>query len=199
MFTKSENATAFEGKNRGQAFTFNNKVSSSNNNFSFANQNSMNILKIILFYFISCLFNQTIAQQPFTLDKNIKPIELKLNKFQPKNKPNAWGKMGILKAYQVKDTVYYYCKGLSIYSVANIVVSLKEKQTPITVSLHKNSWNQALRTKKTDKEGIFKEQFKTEGGFSIRVIVPKKPVNYNIIVWVSDEIKLKLQAPFKKK
>lgn len=158
----------------------------------------MKITPIISFLSL-CFCFQSIAQQPFSLDNKIKPIELKLNKFQPKNKPNAWGKMGILKAYQVADTVYYYCKGLSIYSVASVVVSLKEKQTPITVSLHKNSWNQALRTKKTNKDGIFEEKFKTEGSFSIRVIVPKKPVNYNIIVWVSDEIKLKLQSPFNTK
>ena len=155
----------------------------------------MNISKIILIYFISCLFNQTTAQQPFTLDKNIKPVEIKLVDYK-KGDPTMSGKMGTLKVRQNKDTVYYYVKGAGIYQTVMVAIGNKNPKQVLDVSLSKDSWNKPNRKAKVEAKPYY-EKFRTEGGFGIRVIA-KRNSEYGIVVWISDEPKkINMPAAFK--
>jgi hypothetical protein len=147
----------------------------------------MNISKIILLYFISCLFNQSIAQQPFTLDKNIRPIEIKFEDYK-KGDAKMSGKMGTVKVRQNKDTLYYYVKGVGIYQTVMVAIGNKNPKQVLDVSLSKDSWNKPDRKAKVETKPYY-EKFRTEGGFGIRIIA-KRASEYGIAVWISDEPKI---------
>lgn len=151
----------------------------------------MNISKIVLLYFISCLFNQTLAQQPFTLDKNIRPIEIKFVDYK-KGDATMSGKMGTVKVRQSKDTLYYYVKGVGIYQTVMVAIGNKNPKQTLNVSLCKDSWNKPDRKAKIEAKPYY-EKFRTEGGFGIRIIA-KRASEYGIAVWVSDEPK-KIKMP----
>lgn len=141
----------------------------------------------------------TVMAQPFTLDKKFKPVQLKLNKFNPPNEPKAKGSISITEVIQKEDTLFYFVKGASIYSP--VYVGLQSGDTAnstIDVSLHKLSWKKAERSGTTDATGHWEQQFKTENDFGIRVVVKEKPTAYSLMVWVGDEVKMELPTVFKK-
>jgi hypothetical protein len=150
----------------------------------------MKTIPIISFLLFSlCL--KAIAQQPFTLDKNIKPIEIKLTDYK-KGDLTMSGKMGTLKVRQNKDTLYYYVKGAGIYQTVMVAIGNKNPRQVLDVSLSKDSWNKPNRKAKVETKPYY-EKFRTEGGFGIRVIA-KRNSEYGIVVWISDEPK-KINMP----
>ncbi len=147
-----------------------------------------------------CIIVATAAKciaQPFTLDKKIKPVELIWQNYKAKD--STWnGKINISTVKQVKDTAYFFVKGLSIYQPVYVSLSTNDKKGECNIFLCKESWT------KPDKRGVLKngywyEAFKTEGGFGIMVVTKKKPQTYQILVWSGKElINRKLPSPFKK-
>lgn len=133
-----------------------------------------------------CFCFQGIAQQPFTLDKNIKPIEIQFVDYK-KGDAKMSGKMGTVKVRQSKDTLYYYVKGAGIYQTVMVAIGNKNPKQVLNVSLSKDSWNKPDRTAKVMDKPYY-EKFRTEGGFGIRVIA-KRNSEYGIVVWISDEPK----------
>jgi len=151
---------------------------------------------LLLLLAISLLCNTAFAQ-PFNLKKEIKPTELSLIKFTPKDVKKK-GRINITKVVQVKDTAYYFVKKLSIYSPIVVSVGVQDPANPVQVSLHKWNWKEVSRPgKPTNEKGYWEETFSTEGDFGIMVVAPQKPSAYNIYVWVGDEVKMKIAAPFK--
>lgn len=142
---------------------------------------------------------QLVFAQPFTLDPNIKPVELKLHKFNPAKEQKAKGRLNVTDVNQVKDTMYFFAKGISIYSPVYVGVSALDETSPVEVSLHKMNWKEAERIGTTNEKGQWKEKFKTENDFGIRVIANKKPSTYSLVVWAGDEPKMELPTVFKKK
>lgn len=147
--------------------------------------------KITLLYFASCLFGQIFAQQPFTLDKNIKPVDIIMVDYK-KGDAVMSGKMGTVKVIQNKDTLYYYVKGAGIYQTVVVAIGNKKAKQILEVSLCKDNWSKPDRTAKIESKPYY-EKFRTEGGFGIRVIA-KRNSEYGIAVWVSDEPK-KIKMP----
>jgi hypothetical protein len=150
---------------------------------------------------LACSFLFTIFQiataQPFNLKKEIKPVELNFVNFSPKD-AKAKGRINVTKVVQVKDTAYYFCKKLSIYSPIVVSLGVQDSSKPVQVSLHKWNWKQTSRDARTTNEkGYWEEKFSTEADFGIMVVAPHKPSVYNIYVWVGDEVKLKIPTPFK--
>lgn len=145
----------------------------------------MKITPIISFLLL-CFCFQSIAQQPFTLDKNIKPIEIQFVDYK-KGDAKMSGKMGTLKVRQSKDTLYYYVKGAGIYQTVMVAIGNKNPKQVLNVSLSKESWTKPNRTAKVEAKPYY-EKFRTEGGFGIRIIA-KKASEYGIAVWISDEPK----------
>lgn len=132
--------------------------------------------------------------QPFNLDTAINPVELKLLPFNPKDKARELekGKMNITRVTQVKDTLYYFVQGASIYSPVYVGVTSLDPANKIDVRLHKMNWKNASRSGSTDEKGQWSEKFKTENDFGIMVIPQNKPAKYTLLVWVGDEAKIEL-------
>ena len=144
----------------------------------------------------SLLCNSAFAQ-PFNLKKQIKPVELNLINFNPKDVKKK-GRINITKVVQVKDTAYYFVKKLSIYSPIVVSVGVTDPANSVQVSLHKWNWKEPSRpAKQTNEKGYWEEKFSTEGDFGIMVVSSQKPSAYNIYVWVGNEVKMKIATPFK--
>ena len=153
--------------------------------------------RILIVVICLCAFPFFIQAQPFTLEPNIKPIELKLHKFEPEYEEKAKGKLSITDVRQVKDTMYYFVKGVSIYSPTYVGIQALDPAQPVKVSLHKMAWKNADRKGETNGDGVWNETFKTENDFGIRVIASTQPVEYSVIVWAGDEAKMELPGIFK--
>lgn len=147
--------------------------------------------------FIPVAHQAVLFAQPLNMDTAVHPLELKLFKYDPKGQPNGKGLLNITKVAQVKDTAYYFCKGLSIYSPAIVQVAAKDKTSPLQVSLHKWNWKTASRQGTTDGKGLWAEKFKTENDFGIMVVARNKPAVYNLYVWVGEDVKLPVPSDFK--
>jgi hypothetical protein len=144
-------------------------------------------------YFLTANVNA----QPLTMDTAVHPTELKLIKFSPKNQPKGKGWINITTVKQVNDTAYYFCKGLSIYSPAAVIVAAKDKSIPVQASLHKWNWKETSRKGGTNANGTWMEKFKTENDFGLMVVASQRPTEYTITVWVGDEADVEVPSDFK--
>lgn len=134
--------------------------------------------------------------QPFTLDPAIKPVELKLQPFNPKQKEREKekGRINVTKVTQVKDTLYYFVQGASIFSPVYVGVTTSDPANKINVQLSKMTWNNVDRKGSTDDKGQWHETFKTENDFGIMVVPDAKPAKYTLMVWVGNEAKIELPS-----
>jgi hypothetical protein len=155
------------------------------------------MIKQLLILLLALVINTGLSAQPFNLKKEIKPTELKLINFNPKDAKKK-GRINLTQVVQVKDTAYYFVKKLSIYSPIVVSVAAADPANPVEVSLHKWNWKTESRPgKSTNDKGYWEEKFSTESDFGIMVVAPQKPVSYNIYVWVGDEVKIDMATPFK--
>lgn len=136
--------------------------------------------------------------QPFNLDEKINPIRLELQPIDVATKPDVKGGMAITEAQQIKDTMYYFVDGLSIYSPTYVSVTTSDDSEPLEVSLHKMNWHQSERSDKTNGEGEWSETFRTEMDFGLRIIANDIPAKYTILVWSGVETDFELPPIFKK-
>ncbi len=154
--------------------------------------------KKCLFILLLLIGSVSVMSQPFNLDTSINPVEIKLRAFSPKGKDSALqkGKMNILRVTQVKDTMYYFVRGVSIFSPVYTGVTSLDPANKIKVQLHKMNWENANRSGSTDHNGKWSDQFKTENDFGIMVIPETKPARYSILVWAGEEAKIELPSLF---
>lgn len=138
---------------------------------------------------LSLLLLSTIGSaQPFTLDDRIQPIELNLVDYK-KSDTLKKGRMNITDVTQVKDTLYYFVKGASIYSPIYFTITTKDETGNIKVKLCKDNWKTVNREGETGSKKYWETQFKTEGDFGIQVVADRKPAHYTMLVWIGDEAK----------
>ncbi len=152
----------------------------------------MKHLLILLTLFI---YTTSIAQ-PFTLNKSIKPTELKLTDYNG-TKPIEKGKITIVDVNQKDDTLYFFTKAVSILSSVVIAVNTEDKQNKLAISLHKDFWTEVDKSGTTDNNGTWITSFKTGGDIGIRIAC-KKSIKYKLTIWVGDEVNVDMPTPFKK-
>ena len=134
--------------------------------------------------------------QPFTLNKNIKPVELTLIPYKAKDSVYN-GKINITTVTQKEDTLYFFVKGLSMYQPTYIGFDSEDKKQKIKIFLCKDNWKIANKTGQLNN-GYWFEKFKTEGSYGIMVVKSKPTDVYNIMIWVGKELlNRKLPSPFK--
>lgn len=150
---------------------------------------------VILIFIVN--FNNEVNAQPFSLDKNIKPIELKLQPY--KGNDSAFnGKAIAFKTKSQNDTAYYFVKGCGIYQPVLFKIECLDKKENVIVNLCKNNWKKPDQKGQTGDNAEWQYAFKTEGSFGIQVITTKKNTPYRIIVWLGNEPKkIIMPSPFK--
>ena len=152
--------------------------------------------KQLLFLF-SFLFATVLSiAQPFTMNPDIVPVELNLHPFKPAGNEKLNGKIGITSVTQVKDTLYFFVKGLSVYSPAYAGITVKDKSNSADVGLFKENWLKPSKGGNTGDKGVWEQKFKTEGDFGIRVIAKTKPCAYSIVVWNGNDVEVDVPSAF---
>ena len=146
----------------------------------------MRYLFSFLFVF-SLLSVEIVKAQPFTLD-NITPTELVMVNYKKEDTLRR-GMMNVTTVTQVKDTAFYFVKGLSMFSPVYFGLTAPEGNGNIRVQLCKDNWKTANRSGETGEKRHYQEQFKTEGDFGIMVIAEQKPANYTMVTWMGKEAK----------
>jgi hypothetical protein len=139
---------------------------------------------------------QLIAQ-PFNLTESVQPVELNFTEYKKEGEAKAKGRISMNTLSQDKDTMYYFIKGLSMYSPTYFSLNSSDPGADIKVNLCKENWHTAHQSGSVQGKGIWKSQFKTEGDFGIMVIANKKPARYVLLVWTGDEMKITMPAVFK--
>ncbi len=154
--------------------------------------------KLVSIFATVILFCKISNAQPFTLDKKIKPVELKLVNYVNKNKKEWNGKINIADVIQKQDTAYYFVKGISMYQPVYITVVTETPSEKIDINLCKNNWKTPNKTGSTDTKGNWKAKFKTEGSFGIQIAKHNPAVKYRVMVWIGKEVDdVGLKSPFK--
>lgn len=154
------------------------------------------VLHLVIIFFLSAAMNTPAIAQPFTLD-SIHVTELKLVDFTPK-KSAIKGRINLTHVTQVKDTMYYFVTGVSVYSPTYVSVTTRDKTKPVEVRLHKWNWHDVLRSGNTGDSEHWEDKFRTETDFGIMVVSKNNPVDYAITVWTGEEAKAPLPSPFSK-
>jgi hypothetical protein len=155
----------------------------------------VNSLSVAVMLLAAAFLSQLLQAQPFTLDEKIKPIELKLDDYNPGD-PKAQGRLSQASFTQTENIQYYFVRGISIYSPDYVGITADDPSTGIKISLHKENWEQALATGNTAGEGHWETTFKTSGDFGIKVVADKLPARYSMVVWVGKEVSPSLPSPF---
>jgi LPXTG-motif cell wall-anchored protein len=150
-----------------------------------------------VFLVIACLLSGFILKaQPFNLNDNIQPVELNLVDYK-KDDAKAKGRINMTEVTQVKDTLYFFARGFSMYSPAYFSITTEDASSPIQVTLNKENWHQANKTGETNDKGFWEASFKTEGDFGIMVVPKTKPAKYVLLTWNGDEAKeVGISSPF---
>ena len=158
----------------------------------------MKIKTYRLLLFISLLMMQErIIAQPFNLTETLQPVELNLTEYKKEGEDKAKGRISINTLSQEKDTMYYFIKGLSMYSPTYFSLNSSDPDADIKVNLCKENWHAFHQTGNVKGKGIWKSNFKTEGDFGIMIIANKIPVRYVLLVWTGDEMKIEMPSVFK--
>lgn len=153
--------------------------------------------KLFLILFLVFLLLNTSNAQPYTLDKNVKPIELRLIDYAGNKGDTTWkGKVNFTTVTPKKDTTYFFVRGLSVYQP--IYFSTTGKNKNLEISLCKDSWKRANQKGNLKSNEKWSTHFKTEGSFGIMMIT-KTREPYQMFTWVGKPIRAKdIAAPFKK-
>src|SRR5690349_12927679 len=137
---------------------------------------------------------RTAAAQPFTLDQKIKPAELKLQPYHGGGR--ADGRVAQIEITQTEPTQYFFVQGLSIYSPDYVGITGEDPSGHLTVSLHKETWEQAHRRGEISGAGHWDARFKTSGDVGIKVTADRVPAKYALLVWSGAEVEAPIPSPF---
>jgi hypothetical protein len=155
-------------------------------------------LKILcLLLGITLLSNRQLMSQPFNLTESVQPIELNFTEYKKEGEAKAKGRVSMNTLSQDKDTMYYFIKGLSMYSPTYFSLNSSDAGADIKVNLCKENWHTAHQTGAVTGKGLWKSHFKTEGDFGIMVVANKKPTRYVLLVWTGPEMKVEMPTVFK--
>lgn len=146
----------------------------------------------VLLYFVGLAI-----AQPYTLDKKIKPIQLRLIPYSGDKGDSTWkGQVNFTTVTPKKDTTYFFLNGLSVYQP--VFLSATGKKNIVEIILCKNTWKSADQKGNLKTTGKWETHFKTEGSFGIMVIT-KTREPYQLFTWVGKPLRGKdIGAPFKK-
>ena len=150
------------------------------------------ILTIISFV----LYYQNSNAQPYTLDKKIKPIELKLrdyNEFE--------GAKGLFASKRIDagETAYFYVNGFDMLQLLDVYIFLLEEGKDIKVELAKNSWKRPEEEYRLSsfKDKIINISLRTYNNFGLKITNEEATsVNLAIAISASPPVEEYLESPF---
>ena len=117
-------------------------------------------VKSLFFLLIAIMVSTAATAQPFTLDKKVQPLLLELVSFKTSDSLRN-GKRNITRVVQVKDTSYYYVKGLSIYQPIVLHISSADANNKMIIHVTKDIGKKPDRIGSLNTKGIWQAAFET--------------------------------------
>ena len=158
----------------------------------------MNFLRLFILCSVLYLGISPSYAQPYTLDKEIKPLKLEL---QDDNRKGHEGGKFLATLSSVDSTKYYYVKGHGMFQFVDVLVKAFTDQHPLQVTLVNDNWKDVVEQQSTQtaQKGIIHFKIRAYSSFGLQVTSPSgEPVNYSIIIQASKPHKTYLDSPFTK-
>ncbi|QNJ97968.1 hypothetical protein [Constantimarinum furrinae] len=158
----------------------------------------MKALQHILIGITVLLGLSNIVAQPYTLDKNIKPVKLEL-----RDDKKYDGAKGIAtNASILGDEInYFFVKGHDLFQFIDVYIFSNYGDPALQATLVKDNWNDNYETQntKSSKDGIINFKLRTYGDFGFKITSPnREKINYTIIVYATEPVMEYLDTPFVK-
>lgn len=145
---------------------------------------------------IVAMFGLSATAQPYTLDENIKPVQLEL-----KDDKDYEGAQHLLANATIEnEPQYYFVKGMNMFQFVDVYIFSNFGNPNFKVELVKNTWNEVEESETTSgsKNGIINFKLRTEGDFGFKVLPSGGKINYTIYVYASSPMEAHLGSAFTK-
>jgi len=144
---------------------------------------------------LAFLFCSKISAQPFSMDKEIKPVKLEL--IDDKEVEGASGV--ITNATIDKDPQYWFAK-VDMFRPIDVYLFSNYGDPDFEVEIANTNWEDIVETQKTStsENGIIHFRIRTEGDFGIHVKPGSEEINYTLIVYANPPVKEFLGSAFRK-
>jgi len=152
-----------------------------------------------LYYLIAiittAIFCPSLTAQPFTMDKNIKPVKLEL--IEDKEVEGASGV--ITNSTLDKDSHYWFAK-VDMFRPIDVYLFSNYGDADFEVDIANTNWEDVVETQNTGsaENGIIHFQIRTEGDFGIHVRPGSKKINYSLIIYANPPVQEFLGSAFRK-
>jgi hypothetical protein len=136
--------------------------------------------------------------QPYTLDKEIKPVKLEL-----RDDKKYEGAKGIATNASIEgdETNYFYVKGHDLFQFIDVYIFSNYGDPALKATLVKDNWKENYETQNTrsSENGIINFKLRTYGDFGFKITAPNgEKINYTIIVYATEPVMEYLDSPFVK-
>lgn len=158
----------------------------------------MKVLRIIVLLGFLYMGSFQVFSQPFTLNKELKPIKIEL---QDDTRKGYEGGKFIATLSTVDSTKYYYVTGHDMFQFIDIIVKGFGNKNPLEASLVFENWKnvEQKQSTKSAKDGIIHFKIRAWGSFGLKIDSPsKETINFTIMVQASKQNKTYLNSPFTK-
>ncbi|WP_228235862.1 hypothetical protein [Allomuricauda sp. M10] len=157
----------------------------------------MGSFRHLILVVIGVMVSHGALAQPYTLDKKLTPIELKLQKDTRKGHEEEKG----IVFYNKMDSLvtYHYVTGHGMFQMVDVLVSSIDGE-PLKVTLVKDNWEdvQEQQSTSSSSDDIVNFKVRSYGSFGVKVEAKEEGALYNITVLASKPIKAYLGSPFRK-
>jgi len=155
----------------------------------------MKPLYYLITIIIISLFCPNLSAQPFSMDKNIKPVKLEL--IDDKEVEGASGV--ITNGTLDKDSHYWFAK-VDMFRPVDVYLFSNYGDADFEVDIAGNNWEDVIETQNTGSadDGIVHFKIRTEGDFGIHVRPGAKKINYTLVIYANPPVKEYLGSAFRK-
>ncbi len=154
------------------------------------------LINILIILVMSSMTN--LYAQPFTLDKNLKPMQLDLLEVE-----DVEGAKGIFASHTLTggSDVYYSVSGFDALQILDVHFFSLEDNNQLKIDLVKTNWKQIEKSYELQKanEGIVNFSFRSHNDFGLKITnATDVPISYAIAISASPPIEKYLKSPFVK-
>lgn len=156
----------------------------------------MKSLKIIVIILIGLFTTSPLWAQPFSLDKELKPILLSLKE----DAQNPKTKNIITNGFIDEKDAFYYVKGHDVFEYLDIYVFSNYGNPDLKVELVNTNWTDVVETQNTNdsEDGIIHFKIRAYSDFGLHLFPGDEKINFTIAVSASEPVTEYLGSAFRK-
>lgn len=155
----------------------------------------MKPLKYLFALLTVAFFCPNLSAQPFSMDKNIKPVQLELI-----DDTEVEGASGVITNATLDKEPHYWFAKVDMFRPVDVYVFSNYGDADFKVELANANWEDVVDTQTTGnaENGVTHFQVRTEGDFGIQVHPGSKKINYTLVIYANPPVKEFLGSAFRK-